>query len=461
MVKDNGHVVDLSLPDEISISKSLKEFCPEIVAFSVTSGEHTLYLDCIQSIARLYPHKENRPYIIMGGMYPIIFSEIIENNENIDAICIGEGEEKFIELLEKFESGKNYSLTENFWFRQGKEIVKNAIVSTPLDINKLPIPDRDLFFSKSEPMRNALQKTFLFSRGCLYSCTFCHNVYMKKVYKKGFYRNLTPEKAVQEITDTVRKYKTRVLYFYDDNFHYGIEWLESFKTLYKKEVNLPFSCHLRLDKFLTRDAVSLLKEAGCYKVLSGIEAGNQTIRRKTLKRHETNDVLLEKMQLLKDFNIYSLATNIFGIPNTTFENDLETLDFNLSLKPDYALSGQFMPLPKLKLTEDAYEQGLLSESTDTNEFNIMSEYSPLNINYKKELYRLTNLSSIIIKFPFLRPLLPFLLSLPLDKLYFVANKYFRFLSEYLSLPRGTIQAKDFLKIFSHLIFKGFTGYRKS
>jgi len=55
----------------------------------------------------------------------------------------------------------------------------------------------------------------------------------------------------------------------------NMQWLEQFTKLYKRSVNLPFSCDERVE-LLTDDRVKLLKEANCKQVYLGVESGDES-----------------------------------------------------------------------------------------------------------------------------------------------------------------------------------------
>jgi len=69
-----------------------------------------------------------------------------------------------------------------------------------------------------------------------------------------------------------------------------MQWLEQFSKLYKRRVNLPFSCDERVE-LLTDDRVKLLKEANCKQVYLGVESGDEELRKLVLERTMSNELL--------------------------------------------------------------------------------------------------------------------------------------------------------------------------
>ena len=60
----------------------------------------------------------------------------------------------------------------------------------------------------------------------------------------------------------------------DDVFIPSTAWLARFVEEYRRRVNLPFTCLLRLDR-VDDEQARLLSEAGCSLVLAAIESGDE------------------------------------------------------------------------------------------------------------------------------------------------------------------------------------------
>ncbi|MBU4502545.1 MAG: cobalamin B12-binding domain-containing protein, partial [Nanoarchaeota archaeon] len=91
-LKKSKHKTDLVTTEEDYIKK-IEEWKPDIIAYSVITGSQHDYFKLNKII------KEKFPKIItfMGGPF-ITFSPQSIEKENLDVICIGEGEEAIVEL---------------------------------------------------------------------------------------------------------------------------------------------------------------------------------------------------------------------------------------------------------------------------------------------------------------------------------------------------------------------------
>ena len=80
------------------------------------TGEHVYHIDLNQMIRNHYDALS-----VFGGPHPTYSPEMIDK-KNVDAICRGEGEIYFLELIEKLSKNENFYDTKNFWFK--KKMVK-------------------------------------------------------------------------------------------------------------------------------------------------------------------------------------------------------------------------------------------------------------------------------------------------------------------------------------------------
>ena len=124
-LREGGHQVALYVLENNleKTLKELKEYKPDIVAFSVISGSHQGYI----KIARTIKEKLNIP-ILWGGPHVTFFPKIIEE-DYADAICIGEGEEAALEFANEFDKqGKKMpEKIPNFWIKINGKIHRNAV----------------------------------------------------------------------------------------------------------------------------------------------------------------------------------------------------------------------------------------------------------------------------------------------------------------------------------------------
>ena len=110
----------------------------DLVGFSSMTGYAELTRSVIRRVRELNPSS----YIVWGGIHPIIEPEDAIQAD-VDAICTGEGEFAFEQLIVGLEEGRDVTGTPNFWFR-GKdgEPIKSKFLplQTAEEMETLPFP---------------------------------------------------------------------------------------------------------------------------------------------------------------------------------------------------------------------------------------------------------------------------------------------------------------------------------
>ena len=148
VLKKSDFQTDLFLVEKIKDIENLLTYIqktkPCIIGFSLTE----VNFGGIKAIAKKIKEKFPKIFIVIGGIYPTLFPQEVIKFSFLDAICIGEGEYSLLSLVKRIQQKKNYFDIENFWFRKGKKIIKNKR-TPPVDINLLPMPDKQLFYEKN------------------------------------------------------------------------------------------------------------------------------------------------------------------------------------------------------------------------------------------------------------------------------------------------------------------------
>jgi radical SAM superfamily enzyme YgiQ (UPF0313 family) len=256
--------------------------------------------------------------IILGGIHPTLVSDKVISCRYIDMVCIGEGEEALVELANSLEAGKKNTKIANIWFKNHGRLIKNPPRILIQNLDRLPFPDRTIY----EPFINTRDSYLaMSSRGCVYNCSYCFNNAMRKIYahKGNYLRRRTPENFVEELERANRKYDYQILKIYDDIFTYDLNWLEKFTRLYKKKVNKPYFC-LSHPKFMSKDAVKLLKQSNCSWVQIGIESLNEQTRKIDCERVESNEEIEKMIKTLDRHHLAYELDHIFGLPHDQEED---------------------------------------------------------------------------------------------------------------------------------------------
>ncbi len=401
--------------------KFASEWRPAIVGYSVMTGSQHYYLELNRRIRQAAP-----VFSVFGGPHPTFFPEMIEE-EGVDGICIGEGEAAMVDLANALANGRLEPTISNWHFKLNGEIVRNPVRPAVADLDTLPLPDRDLVYTRDELSRRNKIKHFITSRGCPYNCTYCFNHALFDIYgaKAKRFRQRSVDNVIAEIQEVRAKYPLEFVVFVDDTFVVSRAWLEEFAQKFPKEVGLPFFCNTRAN-LVTREQVEMLKAAGCFSVSMGVEAGNDRVRNELLKRGMSREHIVNAARLFHEVGLHFTTTNIIGLPTTTIEDDLETLDLNIECRPDYAHVFIFQPYPRTQLGEFAREHDLMVGTFD-DIGELAWDTSVLNFppDHLRQLQNLQRFFALVVNWPWLRPYVRRIIKWRPNKLFWLINKLWK------------------------------------
>ncbi|MBI4799900.1 MAG: B12-binding domain-containing radical SAM protein [Desulfarculus sp.] len=361
LAKAAGHDTAIALLEKDFLA-AIKKYAPGLLAVSMMSNDYVLFRRALDKVRAQHP----RLPIIVGGPHPTFVPATIENMA-ADAFCVGEGDQAFLDVLDRLEK------------QQDLEGIPNIITSNrpaelrPLiqDLDSLPFLDRRIVYENSLPLKRFAMRSFYTTRGCPFQCTYCFNHADKKMYrgKGSLVRRRSVEGVISEMEQVRRDYDCQFVRISDDSFVLRQDqWLEDFARAYRRRVGLPFYCLMRAE-VVTEDVVKLLKEAGCVSVCMSIETANQKTRREVLCRNGSNDTLIRAFDLFNQAGINIYTNNMLGLPGSTIEDDIATLRFNLRCRPAYCHFSICVPFPGTNIFKYCVEHGYLDPGISLEQMN--------------------------------------------------------------------------------------------
>ena len=445
-LKRNGHQCELLfLRKKNEVKQFILSFSPNLLAFSCTTGMEEWVFETAKMV-----REDFKIPVIVGGPHPTFHPEMVEN-ENIDIICRGEGEIALSKLLDSWAKGEEASEINNLWIKKNGEIIKNPIGPLIEDLDTLPFADRTLydkygflqgFYKDMSPIA--------MGRGCPFNCSHCFNRDYKNLYanKNKYIRLRAAENVIEEILEVKKKYKIRSIEFLDECFFFDKNWFSQFINLYQEKIRLPFTCNARAD-LIDEEMAKEIKQAGCRLVRIGLETGSERLRKNILKKNIGNDKYKKAAELIKKHGMSLQTFNIYGLPEETLENALETYKFNKELKVDFAWCSLLQPYPGTDIYKYAIEKNLIEEQTVHDlmgRLNFEESYfynSPIKLEKKKEIINLQKLTqlSILLHLPFF--LLKFLIRLPKNRFF---HTIFKLSYSYSVLKYNKIKLLPFLRM---------------
>lgn len=373
-LKEHGHKVDLVimpsfLDDKIPVTSFVRRLLykeniiddalkskPDLIGFSVVTAHYQWALDA----ARQIKAKSDVP-IIFGAHHPTTMPEETIKQDCVDMICLGEGEEALLELADSIDSDKiDYSI-KNIWFKKNGDIIKNEVRALEENLNKYPFPDMQIFLEQF-PKIIGQHLPLISSRQCPYSCTYCVNHVIMKLYRgKGkFVRQRCVDSLMNELNFLMEKYKPKTFGFIDDVFTFNKRWLREFSPRYKKEIGKPFNC-LSHPKVTDEEVVCLLKEAGCSLLILGVQTGVENIRKNLLNRPETNEDVLKAASVCKKYGLNFTFNHIANLPFEKEEHLKQAVKLYNEARPKAVDVYGLVYFPKTKIVESGIKAGILTK----------------------------------------------------------------------------------------------------
>ncbi|MFC1790651.1 B12-binding domain-containing radical SAM protein [Patescibacteria group bacterium] len=339
------------------IVAQINEKQPDLIGFSVFTFNFQRSLKLAKAIKR----SGQKAPIVFGGIHPTSVPERVIKKDSIDIVCVGEGEEALLELLESLEAKKVRTDIANLWFKKGKRVLRNPCRPLVADLDKLPFPDKEIFY-RIYPKFIRDDYSAASSRGCPFACTYCGNNVLRKTYQGlgKYLRRRSPKNMVDELVWAKEKFSIKKITFIDDVFGYDYQWLKEFAADYKKRVALPYVM-ITHPVFMTKPIVKLLVDSGCYFLLFGVQSVSEKTRRDILGRFETNQEIARAARNCHQYKLKFSVDHIFNIPGEGLKEQEKALRFYNRIRPSIINSYWLQYFPRTAIINTAVKKGIIKK----------------------------------------------------------------------------------------------------
>jgi len=345
--------------DDSDVIKMLLADPPDIVGFSVLTFNLLDCLDIARQIKAVLPDVK----ICFGGFHPSIYPQETLNFQEVDYIVFGEGEITFNELvitLEQYDDAELDAALENIegigWKAQeSRKTHINQPRKAVANLDLLSLPAHDLIDLDKYTVvlaNDAKVASIQTSRGCPSKCTFCDIRLTRYRYRSA--RNILSE------IELLKSKGITEFFIIDDTFTINRKRVfELCHLLIDEQVNIKFKISSRIDR-VDFEMLSLLNQAGCYRIHYGIETGSQRLL-DYLQKEITVDQIRQVVADTKRAGIEIFAYMMVGIPTESEEDINKSIALVADLKPDHVNYSICTPFPKTVLYEQFINQNLGEE----------------------------------------------------------------------------------------------------
>ena len=304
--------IEVAIIDELSgqnVRLEIAQFKPDIIGLTAT----TPLVDDAYRIAEKY--KAQGVLTVMGGVHASVYPE--EALKHVDVVVVGEGERAFLDII--------------------KENIRAGVVSRPIinNLDEIPRPARHLmnmeyYLNSAErfhesylyfvPPQTKVASIFT-SRGCPYSCIYCHNTWRGTPFRFN-----SVDRVILEIKRLVKDYGVGAIFFIEDNLFVNKKRLRAICQRMKEErLDIVWAGNARVDN-IDLEILKIAQEAGCRQITFGFESGSQRIL-DVLNKKTTVEQNKRAVALCKQAGLLVNGTFMIGSPTETLADIEATRKF--------------------------------------------------------------------------------------------------------------------------------------
>lgn len=349
-----GHqveLVDLNVTglNPARLQATLNRVRPDLVGVS----SHTETYPNALAIAALVKEHDPRVSVVFGGPHASILPLEVLSAPDVDFVAVGEGERTAGELARALGEGAGaevIALIAGLGHKVGGVPTLNAS-REPLDAAEIGRPARDLLSMEFyEDAHNVLAAR----GGCPYRCPFCSASYIW-----GGHRRMRPVAHVMdEVSEVIRDYGARHVFFVDDILTLDRRWLEELMDAIERSgLGFTWGCATRVDR-VDEALLRRMAETGCTGIQFGIESGAQEIL-DSVKGIRKDDAL-DAVRCAVDAGISVSCSFMIPFPDDTEETLAQTEAFMRDVRGagGKLLISYTTPFPGTMFYERAEELGL-------------------------------------------------------------------------------------------------------
>ncbi len=275
--------------------------------------------------------------VVWGGIHPTIDPR--SGAGYADYVCVGEGESAFCDFVDAYHDKGELTRVAGIMPSDSPDLGEIEPIA---DLDTLPlvpylprsswITDEGIvkpldakLIMKHNRNRGAYLG-ILTSRGCPFSCSYCCNNLLHKIYGTKI-RKRSPERVIQEIEEALSSVKKKFLFInvLDDCFTaHSFDWLQKFCS-YLKPINIPLAFRA-IPQFLSREKLQILREVPIGTVVLGLQSGSQRTLREVYQRKHSTDAVRSCAQLLDEHDIPAVYDIIVDNPYETRADIEETVN---------------------------------------------------------------------------------------------------------------------------------------
>ncbi len=337
------------------LTNTLARFNPDFIGFSMMFDSSYCYVrPFVQTARDICPQS----VIVMGGAAATAsYETILNENPDLAAICYGEGELAFADLV---SCGVPCHVS---WATRGGYAPVRTYI-TDLDevididysfIHPDDYPMQESFSPFSTPKKAHRQFFVVTSRGCPFNCSFCIN----SANPDKSMRYASVDGIISHVKRLISQYGMDVLTFYDDQILYN---KKRAKELFRRlaPFNLRIECPNGVSvAFIDDELAGLMRAAGMDTVCLAIESGSERMLTDVIHKPLHVTQVKPVVDILRKYGFWIQGYFVNGIPGETDEDREITIRAIKEWGLDWACISNACPTRGSALQRECIEKGYI------------------------------------------------------------------------------------------------------
>lgn len=339
---------------------------PRLIGF----GFGAPYLTIVTKATQLLRRRCQVP-VLWGGVHPTVCPE--ECIDIADFVCVGEGEEATVELLQALLNQGDPATVPGIWSRRDGKVCPGTARPLIQELDSLPFPAcmdgltwfiEDGRIRREDPVAGTVEYRIYPARGCPYQCSYCHSHVIRRITRElpgRFYRFRSVANVIAELEVALATLpRIRRVKFDSDVFAFPRRWIEEFAREYGRRIAIPFEL-LTYPGELDEQDLRLLKEAGLRKIQTGIQSGSDRVVAESYGRKSTSGDILKLSGDASRAGVEIAYDLIFDNPQATAADKRAVVELLLQLHHPFTIYLYSLTLfPRTRLAQEFLAAGLVT-----------------------------------------------------------------------------------------------------
>lgn len=348
--------------------KKLKELghSPDTISITLNiTNEYLNFCTIVECAKEVFP----KATIIAGGVtLTHIFEKVLNDCEGLNAVCLGEGEIPFEELIKEDIDIYNVFKSCEAWVTRDKDFSKvHPIQLKNLDIlppyNFKLLGDLQVYFEttySNHPFKELhIKEMFLTtSRGCVYNCYFCNS---KAIQGQGirYHSEDWVYHTIDNICENLKPYGINCIGFVDELLFIKFDRAKKFMEYCKSN---GLYAHTGNDSFITasQEVVDLLKTTGPGYTSLPLESGSERVLKDVIKKKFDIKKVPEVIKMYRAAGLVARVGVMIGLPGETKKDIEDELKYYIDLPIDWLSINIATPFPGSDMYNDCIQNNYLT-----------------------------------------------------------------------------------------------------